>query len=455
MKGTDKASPHRNVTPSPLLRLFDKATGVLVEVFDPRLLLAATTALMAYTVYFTQHKFPGRWMEFVALGMVLVGLVAIVARTPEMRTRIHWHLPTAVLWFALHSWMLLSGLFYEDWLSESMALLIAYPFLFAIISARDDTSTLYAVTRGAVYAALPFLLWSYLTTPIVWGYPGYRGVFYNANGLAMCSDMLSVCALLLAYADWQRGRKRQTAVHLAISLLGAVTVGLTLSRSAWVTYLGVLLVLLGCIFMRRTRYPMRVVAGLCALTMVAGSALVYVSYVKARQTAIEDYEMAVRVDNATGLGIYEIPPDERVLNLNDFSSDRIGIWREALTNLTWNGHPTSVIEEWVRKDGGLRRLNAHNSFVAVAYNHGWPAALLFIAYVALSAWRAWCYYWLRRAHQPMAIAPLLLTTLFVLESLFESVYAPFSVVGCAYLLVQGVLWRENLSLPTEEEGAGT
>ena len=32
-----------------------------------------------------------------------------------------------------------------------------------------------------------------------------------------------------------------------------------------------------------------------------------------------------------------------------------------------------------------------------------------------------------------------------MESLFEAVYAPFSVVGCAYLLVQGVLLRADLS----------
>ena len=34
--------------------------------------------------------------------------------------------------------------------------------------------------------------------------------------------------------------------------------------------------------------------------------------------------------------------------------------------------------------------------------------------------------------------------IFVLVGMFESVYAPFSVIGCTYLLVQAPLWRADL-----------
>ena len=81
----------------------------------------------------------------------------------------------------------------------------------------------------------------------------------------------------------------------------------------------------------------------------------------------------------------------------------------------------------------------------MAYNNGWPAGILFLCYVALSVFRAGKYYWINRHRTVYAITPLAFSVVFIVESLFESVYAPFSAVGCAYLLVQGVLLREDLT----------
>ncbi len=430
--------------PSRLLQWFDKASGILIEVFDPRLLTVAIASVMFYCTLFIQRKFPGRWMEFVALGMVLIAFVTMVARTPEMRQRIRWHPVMVGLWFALHGWMLLSGFFYEDWLSESLALLVAYPFMFAVFTAREDENTLYAISRGAVFGILPFLIWSFVGQPLVFGYPGWSGVFYNANGLAMCCNVMTACAMLLCYASWRKRKLPAVALYGVIFLLGSFAIALTMSRSAWVAYAAAMLVLLGGILMGRTKHVGRVVALLCAVALVFGGAIATVSYIKAKETIRENYEIAIKMDERNHWGIVEPNPDEYTLQIKDFSSSRTEIWEQALTHLTWNGHPTAVVEEWVKINGGWNRRNAHNSFIGVAYNNGWPAGLLLIAYVLFSAWRAWIYYWRRRS-QPMAILPFLIACVFVLESLFESVYAPFSVVGCAYLLTQGMLWRADLS----------
>ena len=40
---------------------------------------------------------------------------------------------------------------------------------------------------------------------------------------------------------------------------------------------------------------------------------------------------------------------------------------------------------------------------------------------------------------------------FILVGMFESVYAPFSVIGCTYLLVQAPLWRADLALSGAEK----
>lgn len=436
---------------SRLLKIFDKAAGVFTVLFDSRLLTAALTALMFYTVLFTQRKFPMRWMFFILFGMLLVLIVTFTARSPG-QTRVRWNRPMTLLWFALHGWMLLSGLFFEDWLPEAMVLLVAYPFMFSVFSAREDDSTFRSILRGCVFAITPFLLWSYATKPLVIGYPGYYGVFYNANGLAMCCIVLFAAAMLLTYARVREGKKRSAVLYGLIALVASATLVLTLSRSALASYILVLVVLAGALIVGTVRRPVRAIA----LLLIAATALtglgVYISYMKFKQVAYDDYQTALYNFEHYDAPIVVAPPEERKITLNDLTSDRYGIWEMAMKNLTPFGHESAVVEEWVLKDGGRRRFNSHNSFVGVAYNNGWPAGLLFLCYVALSTWRAGKYYWKHRKQSPYAIVPLAFSVVFITESIFESVYAPFSVVGCAYLLVQGVLLRDDLSLRgTQEE----
>lgn len=431
------------VDSSGLLRLYDRCVGVFAELFDARLLTPMVTALLFYTVLFTQRKFPLRWMYFVLFGMVLVLIVSFTARTPGMH-RARWHRGMAGLWFALHGWMVVSGLFYEDWLPEALALLIAYPFVFSVFTSREDRGTFRSILMGCVFSVLPFLVWSYAAKPLVLGYPGYYGVFYNANGLAMCCIVMSVSALLLTQTAWLERKKGQAAFYGAVTAVGSVTLLLTLSRSALLSYIGVLAIVVPAMLLRTARRPGRVIVLTLAAVVALGGVGLYVTQLKFHQVAVDDWETALYNNEHYGAPIIVDPPEERKMTLDDLTSDRYGIWRMALSHLTLVGHESSVVEEWAAWDGGARRFNSHNSFVAVAYQNGWPAGILFLCYVALSTYRAGRYYWLHRRKSPLYMAPLAFSVVFIMESLFESVYAPFSVVGCAYLLVQGVLLRSDL-----------
>ena len=64
-----------------------------------------------------------------------------------------------------------------------------------------------------------------------------------------------------------------------------------------------------------------------------------------------------------------------------------------------------------------------------------------MCYTVLAFIRAVKYYWAHRRESPYAATPLAFCTVFILVGMFESVYAPFSVIGCAYFLVQAPLWR--------------
>lgn len=429
---------------SALLQIFDKAAGVFTQLFDERLLTIALTALMGYTVLFTQRKFPMRWMFFVLFGMILVLIVTFTARRPELQ-RVRWNKAMTILWFALHGMMLVSGFFYEDWLPESLALLVAYPFMFSVFSAREDDSTFSSMLKACVFAVVPFLVWSYATKPLVIGYPGYAGVFYDANGLGMCCIVMSTSALLLTYVRWRQGKRRAALIYAILGVIAAATMLLTLSRSALAAYILVIAVLACALIVGTVKRPARVIAALLVVAVALTGLGVYVSVLKFKTVAREDYETALHDNERYGLPITVEEPEERRITLDDLTNDRYGIWVKALENLTWNGHETAVVEEWVAWDGGERRYNSHNSFVAVAYNNGWPAGILFLCYVALSVFRAGKYYWINRHRTVYAITPLAFSVVFIVESLFESVYAPFSVVGCAYLLVQGVLLREDLT----------
>ena len=124
----------------------------------------------------------------------------------------------------------------------------------------------------------------------------------------------------------------------------------------------------------------------------------------------------------------------------------------VLENLTWNGHESSIVREWVAKDGAGERLyNAHNAFFGVTYNNGVIAGLLLAAYTVLAVIRSVQYYWMHRKTSAYAATPLAFCAIFILVGMFESVYAPFSVIGCTYLLVQAPLWRADLRQRTADE----
>lgn len=435
-----------------MLNLYDRVTGVFNEIFDARLLTVALAVLEGYCVLFTQRKFPMRWMIFVLFGMILLAFVTLTARTPGRKARVRFHRGMAGLWFALHGMMVVSGLFYQDWLPESVPLLVCYPIVFSVFAARDDDSTFRAILRGAVFAVLPFLLWTCAAVPLTWGYPGYRGVFYDANCLSMCCIVMATAALLLCYASFVEGKRRAAILYGLLGAWAAVMLLLTLSRSGLLAFVGVVTVLAAAILAGTARRPGRVLAALAVFVALAGAAGVKITQDKVYEAAVEDYELALYNHETYGNPITVPRPEDKRISMDDLTSDRWGIWMTILDNLTWNGHESSVVREWVAKDGaGERHYNAHNAFFGVTYNNGVIAGALLCAYTLLSLVRALRYYWMHRKTSPYAATPLAFCLVFILVGMFESVYAPFSAIGCAYLLVQAPLWRADLSRRAAEE----
>ncbi len=428
-----------------VLKAYDKVTGIFNEIFDSRLLTAAFFALIGYCTLFMQRKFPMRWMIFVLFGMILLGFVTLTARSGA-KSGVRFSGRMAGLWMAMHGMMVISGLFYQDWLSESVPLLLAYPVVFAVLASRDDESTFCSILRGAVFAVLPFLVWSYIAVPVTFGYPGYKGVFYDANCLSMSCIVMATAASVLSYASFTKKRVKSAVAYGACALLAAGTLVLTLSRSGLLALAGVACVLAVALIAGTAKHPVRLLAALLCLMLVLGGAGVAITLDKVREAAQLDYEMELIYADEHGEDRALVPlPEERMITMDELTSDRWGIWVTIMENLTWNGHETSVVEEWVAKDGtGARRFNAHNAFLGITYNNGFIAGALMIAYTLLACVRSARYYWIHRKASPYAATPLAFCAVFVLVGLFESVYAPFSVIGCTYLLVQAPLWRAEL-----------
>jgi len=428
-----------------VLNLYDKVTGIFNEIFDSRLLTASLFALIGYCVLFTQRKFPMRWMIFVLFGMILLAFVTLTARS-GVKARVHFHKGMAGLWFALHGMMVVSGLFYQDWLSESVPLLLCYPVVFSVLASRDDESTFRSILRGAVFAVLPFLLVSYLTVPVTIGYPGYKGVFYDANCLSMCCIVMTAAAMLLSYASFKEKKTKSAIAYGACAALAAVSLVLSLSRSGLLALVGVVAILTVAIIAGSAKKPGRLLALLAVFVLAFGLLGAKVTMDKVYEAYEEDYALAVYNYENYGQPITVPKPEERRISMDDLTSDRWGIWMAILDNLTWNGHETSVVREWVAMDGaGERHFNAHNAFFGVTYNNGFVAGLLLAVYTALAVVRSAQYYWIHKKASAYAATPLAFCAVFILVGMFESVYAPFSVIGCTYLLVQAPLWRADLS----------
>ena len=435
----------RGIDGTRVLEGYDRVTGIFNEIFDSRLLTVALFALLGYCTLFTQRKFPMRWMIFVLFGMILLGFVTLTARSAQ-RARVRFHRGMATLWIALHAMMVVSGLFYQDWLPESVPLLLVYPVVFSVLSSREDESTFRAILRGAVFAVLPFVAICYLRVPVTLGYPGYRGVFYDANCLSMSCIVMTTAALVLAYASFVKRARAAAVCYALVALLGAATLALTLSRSGLLALAGVVCVLTGAVIAGTAKHPLRLLAALLAAIALVGGGMVAITLDKMHEAAVEDYELALYNNEVYGNPITVPTPEERQISMDDLTSDRWGIWVTILRNLTWNGHEDSVVREWVAQDGaGERHFNAHNAFLGVTYNNGFIAGALLCAYTLLAVIRASRYYWIHRRSSPYAATPLAFCAVFILVGLFESVYAPFSVIGCSFLLVQAPLWRDDLA----------
>lgn len=433
-----------------VLNLYDKVTGIFNEIFDSRLLTASLFTLIGYCVLFTQRKFPMRWMIFVLFGMILMAFVTLTARS-GVKARVRFHRGMVGLWFALHGMMVISGLFYQDWLSESVPLLLCYPVVFSVLSSRDDRSTFRSILRAVVFSVLPFLVWSYLTVPVTLGYPGYKGVFYDANCLSMACIIMATAAALLAYASFTEKKMKSAAAYGACAVLAAVSLALSLSRSGLLALVGVAAILVVALIAGTAKKPGRLLAILAVFALVVGVAGWQITMDKIVESYEEDYALALYNHETYGNPITVPKPEERKISMDDLTSDRWGIWMTILHNLTWNGHETSVVKEWVAMDGaGDRHFNAHNAFFGVTYNNGFIAGLLLVCYTALAVIRSVQYYWIHRKASPYAATPLAFCAVFILVGMFESVYAPFSAIGCTYLLVQAPLWRADLSRSTAE-----
>ena len=433
-----------------VLNLYDRVTGIFNEIFDSRLLTPAMFALIGYCALFTQRKFPMRWMIFVLFGLILLGFVTLTART-GVKARVRFHRGMAGLWFALHGMMFVSGLFYQDWLPESLSLLVAYPVVFSVLASRDDESTFRSILRGAIFAVMPFLIWSLLTRPLVIGYPGYMGVFYDANCMSMCCIVMTTAALVLTYASVVEKKIKAAVGYAVCAVTGAVFLLLTLSRSGLLAFAGVVVILAIAVIAGTAKHPVRLLAVVAVLVALVGAVGVKITMDKIYEAAVEDYELAEHIRETTGYPVYVPKPEDRVITMDDLTSDRWGIWMTILDNPTWNGHESSVVREWVANDGsGERLFNAHNAFFGVYYNNGFIAGILLVGYTALAFVRALLYYRAHRKSSAYAATPLAFCAVFVLVGMFESVYAPFSIIGCSYLLVQAPLWRADLTRSTAE-----
>lgn len=90
---------------------------------------------------------------------------------------------------------------------------------------------------------------------MTFGYPGYQGVFYDANCLSMCCIVMATSALLLAYASFTQGHRKAALAYFLLGVLAAFTLLLTLSRSGLLAFVGVVVILTGAIIAGTAKHP--------------------------------------------------------------------------------------------------------------------------------------------------------------------------------------------------------
>lgn len=319
------------------------------------------------------------------IGTIICMMIIFFSIEDEVEP-VKWNKIIAYLWFGFGAIRLLSGIITSlEYLPLALIWIIVFPTIFLIWNNRGDYSTLVdCLYKGIVYPVVFLILVSILTVKV--SSIGYGGVTGNANSLGQYISVAFPLLLIKYNQDNQEKKKRIiwiiefallcTAAFFSKSRTTALVIIFTLIAFTIYQYIvnekkvkdffvGLAKIFFVTIFF--------FICSIQINTIVAG----YINYEPTELINVSSVNKDEGVKAIVSGYVDRIEGnDKKAEGADNYSSGRMGIWKEASRKINLIGHPSR--EHIVTDRNGDVGNNVHNTFLQFAYDHGIIGGILFV-----------------------------------------------------------------------------
>ena len=309
-----------------------------------------------------------------------------------------------------------------------LMLLSVYLCLYLVWNNRGDYETLFdMIALAFMLAGTVYFIWfvyaDYKGIETVWEsvYAGrHEGGLYNANFLSFLGLGVSCCALYYFYRSVTKiGKKSFLAIGygLAAIVMGSVLIVKGGSRAAIlvlfanaaiIVFFLVKRVLIASGKGRISKVPLIIIGCIILLAiLVVGSKY--------------NLLFAFRFDFSNQ-------------NADQFSSGRIGIWKNYAQHLTLLGHDMSSVN-WDALTGGMNTRHAHNNFLDYSYRSGVAVGLCLIAFQLIAGIITLVCMFKRKMNRGYEVFVVIFTVQYLIFSLVDIATLPMTNYGAFFFFI--------------------
>lgn len=344
------------------------------------------------------------------IGTVLLGLIIVFSINGKMvRPKLARGVP--ILWLAIGLLRFVSGFTVSnEYLPLALIWLIGFPMLFLVwINRKDYYQLFFEVAKSANIALLVLIVGSLLFIPVTESQ--YRGITLNPNGLGQWISF-GLPMIFYLYEIERRNARRGIRLLYAFEIVCIYYLCYaSISRTALIS-IAAMTCVYGAWYVYSRRHERLIVHLKKALAFVVVAAaslalIIGVNSVIARNIPIGNKYVAMQNKSVMSIG-GDIELDKQSQNTSDvmkhqfehfderlsgqdkgdssanaYSSGRIGIWKQTISMLNIQGHPSR--EHIITARNGDVGSNVHNTVLQFAYDNGIITGVLFACLMIVSA----------------------------------------------------------------------
>lgn len=344
------------------------------------------------------------------------------------------------LWGMIAVFQLIGGIVTSvEYLPMGCVWLIGFPILFLVWNNRKDYEVLFkGIYKGCLYSAMFCMVCSMIFIPI--NSSGYAGVFRGINAISTHASAIFGIILLKILTT----KLKNVYVDFVVGCMLMSFAFFSHSRSIALIVIGVVIVALfvSIVILKVQIKDILKKSAILILGSILTTFLVFQINSVSTQIFKQDSSQKANMESVMDGYVSRMEgKDKAGQGIDNYSSGRIGIWKEAISKFKVFGNPSR--DHIVTERNGDVKNNTHNQFIQVFYNNGIIAGILFCVMVIISFVIVFkrCF---KEKNKYLYVQVLLIQVSYIGLCMFESIDLPFLYeLSFIYLLSYVVLFPKN------------